>query len=203
MTSGGVSYFQPYQDNVSVLHINNAAGSYRVVMGIFSDHSGYLDLYDLNGINTVRLAADGYPVRLAGVPGAVIGPNIPSFHTGTLSILDATAGTGKTVLNIGHNGQGSTSPTSSGVSIRAGIAQGTTDLFQVQSNGGSVLYRVKSSGDEVARSVTLNPGTSSQPACTTSNRGQIWQTFGASGVKDTVQVCAKDASNLYAWRQLY
>jgi hypothetical protein len=42
-----------------------------------------------------------------------------------------------------------------------------------------------------------------QPACASALRGRIWQTFGASGVKDTVSVCAKDATDAFAWRTIY
>jgi hypothetical protein len=34
-------------------------------------------------------------------------------------------------------------------------------------------------------------------------RGQFQYTSGAAGVKDIVQVCAKDASDAYAWRPIY
>jgi len=40
-------------------------------------------------------------------------------------------------------------------------------------------------------------------ACNSSTRGRIWTTFGASGTKDQVAVCAKDATDTYAWRALY
>jgi hypothetical protein len=41
------------------------------------------------------------------------------------------------------------------------------------------------------------------PACSADERGKIYITRGAAGVKDAVQVCAKDVSNNYAWRTLY
>lgn len=34
-------------------------------------------------------------------------------------------------------------------------------------------------------------------------RGTFWVVQGAAGVKDTVEVCAKDAADAYAWRTLY
>lgn len=39
--------------------------------------------------------------------------------------------------------------------------------------------------------------------CDASNKGVVNYAAGASGVKDTVQVCAKDAANVWAWRTLY
>jgi hypothetical protein len=47
-------------------------------------------------------------------------------------------------------------------------------------------------------------GGSGQPACDAANtRGSFWFTHGAAGVKDTLEVCAKDAADVYAWRLLY
>lgn len=45
--------------------------------------------------------------------------------------------------------------------------------------------------------------TATQPACNSSQRGRIWQVLGGSGAKDSVSVCAKDASDTYAWRSIY
>jgi len=45
--------------------------------------------------------------------------------------------------------------------------------------------------------------TAARPTCSTAQRGRIWQTLGAASVKDDVSVCAKDASEAYAWRTLY
>jgi hypothetical protein len=48
--------------------------------------------------------------------------------------------------------------------------------------------------------------TGTKPTCNSANRGTFWIDYGSSGIpitKDTVEVCAKDASNVYAWRTLY
>jgi hypothetical protein len=42
-----------------------------------------------------------------------------------------------------------------------------------------------------------------QPACSVTVRGRLWFVAGLTGVKDGLTVCAKDASNTYAWRTLY
>lgn len=44
---------------------------------------------------------------------------------------------------------------------------------------------------------------SAQPTCDATQRGRIWQTQGANGVKDEVAVCAKDAGDAFDWRILY
>jgi hypothetical protein len=51
-----------------------------------------------------------------------------------------------------------------------------------------------------------NPGalaTESQPACSAGVRGRVWYVPGSTGMKDDVAVCAKDATNAYAWRVIY
>jgi collagen type VII alpha len=50
-----------------------------------------------------------------------------------------------------------------------------------------------------ARLNTVTP----QPACSATIRGTFWFTQSAAGVKDSAQVCAKDAADVYAWRTMY
>lgn len=42
-----------------------------------------------------------------------------------------------------------------------------------------------------------------KPTCAAGYRGAYWHEFGGVGVADTVEVCAKDAANNYAWTALY
>lgn len=55
---------------------------------------------------------------------------------------------------------------------------------------------------EVNGGIRLNT-TATKPACDVNTRGTQWFTNGNSGVADAFEVCAKDASNNYAWRNLY
>jgi len=60
------------------------------------------------------------------------------------------------------------------------------------------------SGLEVYNGVRLTSRVAAdRPACDANKRGTLWFTQGAAGVKDSMQVCAKDAANVYAWRTLY
>lgn len=45
--------------------------------------------------------------------------------------------------------------------------------------------------------------TGTPPTCSATSRGEFYVTQGATGAKDVVGVCAKDASNNYAWRSIY
>lgn len=55
---------------------------------------------------------------------------------------------------------------------------------------------------EVNGGVRLNTATA-KPSCDATVRGTFWVTQGGAGVKDSVEVCAKDAADNYAWRTLF
>lgn len=97
-----------------------------------------------------------------------------------LVIKDNTATTGVTV-----------------VEVIAGAGQSATDLMRWNSNGGTIGVRVAAEG----ALVNLPFGT--KPTCGSGFRGMFWHVQGGAGVKDDVQVCAKDAGDAYAWRTIY
>lgn len=45
--------------------------------------------------------------------------------------------------------------------------------------------------------------TGSKPTCDAAHRGTAFYVAGGGGVKDTFEVCGKDASDVYAWRTIY
>jgi hypothetical protein len=55
---------------------------------------------------------------------------------------------------------------------------------------------------EVNGGLRLNT-TASKPTCSATYRGTFWVTQSGSGVKDSVQVCVKNASNTYEWANIY
>ena len=42
-----------------------------------------------------------------------------------------------------------------------------------------------------------------RPTCDSTVRGLVWNDEGGAGVKDSIAVCSKDASDVYAWRTIY
>jgi hypothetical protein len=56
---------------------------------------------------------------------------------------------------------------------------------------------------DVTGGVRLNKDNSGKPSCDATTRGTFWFTQGGAGVKDSAEVCAKDAANGFAWRTLY
>jgi hypothetical protein len=99
----------------------------------------------------------------------------------------------------------------------------TAEVFQVQNSSAGNLFKVAADGTATMGSGTggtltigtinasglvtasggILPGNTTAPTCDASQRGVFWYVPGAAGVKDTVEVCAKDASNVYAWRAIY
>jgi hypothetical protein len=79
----------------------------------------------------------------------------------------------------------------------------STDLVTITS-GGNVGIGTTNPGEklEVNGGVRLNTA-SAKPTCDSSKRGTLWFTQGAGGVKDALEVCAKDAGDAYAWRTIY
>lgn len=81
--------------------------------------------------------------------------------------------------------------------------------FQVASNpvyitGREGAMALQARGNIQAEGVQLNyAGTAAKPSCDSTVRGMLWYVAAAGGVKDDVQVCAKDAANAYAWRTIY
>jgi len=55
---------------------------------------------------------------------------------------------------------------------------------------------------EVNGGIRLNTATAI-PSCTSTTRGVLWFVNSAAGVADGLVVCAKDASNAYAWKPLF
>jgi hypothetical protein len=69
----------------------------------------------------------------------------------------------------------------------------TTHIFEFQNDARSWF----------AFGSVLTLQATSAPTCAAGVRGQFQYTAGGGGVKDIVQVCAKDASDVYAWRPIY
>lgn len=64
------------------------------------------------------------------------------------------------------------------------------------------IIRLSDSDDTEPTTIRfMDPG--ARPACDSTLRGTYWHENSAGGVIDTVSVCAKNASNAYAWRDLY
>jgi hypothetical protein len=123
-------------------------------------------------------------------------PTLPVYQTGVvLNWRPDVAGTGgATTIKIGAL---------AAVSLK--LADGSTDPGAADIVAGQI-YPIWFDGTAF-RMITSNPVVAqsavARPACSVSLRGRLWHVFGATNVKDSVSVCAKDATNTYDWRVLY
>lgn len=119
----------------------------------------------------------------------------------------------------GHDGTSYLRGASIISSIESSVTTGTVPTylsFQTGVGNTNTLERVRISASgnvgigttapsqklEVNGGVRMNTATS-KPTCDVNARGTMWFTQGATGVKDTLEVCAKDALENYAWRTLW
>jgi hypothetical protein len=120
-------------------------------------------------------------------------PTLTAYATGMLVswIPDVDGAGGATTLNV------------DGLGAKAvKLADGTTDPSGTDIVAGR-LYRLWYDGTVFRMTQAPSIPGVTQPTCAASNRGRVWFVAGATGVKDDYQVCAKDASDSYAWRVLY
>jgi len=80
-----------------------------------------------------------------------------------------------------------------------------TDRMTIDSNGGVSVGTTTATAklNIYGGGVIINPGATGKPTCDVSQRGNQWNTFSGAGVKDSAEVCLKDAADAYAWRTLY
>lgn len=77
------------------------------------------------------------------------------------------------------------------------------ERVRVTSNGNVAIGTKNASRElEVNGGVRLNTG-KAKPTCNASNRGTFWVTKQGPGVEDSVEVCIKNAADLYVWKTLF
>lgn len=122
-------------------------------------------------------------------------PTLTSYQTGM-------------VLNWTPDVNGAGGPTTLNVDILGAqpvkLADGVTDPVIGDVTGGRmVLVWFDGTVFRLMNPSLVSATAGAQPACSSALRGRIWTIFSATGVKDSVTVCAKDATDAYAWRVIY
>ena len=139
---------------------------------------------------------------------------------GGTSNVTYTSATGQVTMNQAGNGNQTlygkrvtdSGPTGNFLLFQNQAA--STDLFKVDVSGNltstGTMTLNSSGGTDGIMTITsaasgggiqLTSGT--KPTCDSTKRFLFWTVAGGSGVKDIVEVCAKDAANSYAWRTIY
>lgn len=173
--------------------------------------------------NAIALRSEGYlyfgsggdnirmTIREDGGAGAGyvgIGTTAPAYQ---LQVQSAqTTGTVIGVKNTDTGGRGygllSSGSASSGGAGKLYVYDDIAGIRMALDSAGNVGIGTSaiSSGQklEINGGVTLATVTS-KPACSSTTRGTFWAVQSGAGVKDTVEVCAKDAADAYAWRAIY
>lgn len=130
--------------------------------------------------NYTAIAVESAPTFDGG--GAVSGQ-----YYGIRSAPVLNNGAGNTMYGVYSNPSGAAGTIYSGVFMGGNVGVGTASPAQkLEVNGG----------------VRINTATA-KPTCDSTTRGTFWFTQSGAGVKDSVEVCAKDAADAYAWRTIY
>lgn len=157
---------------------DNSVNGAKIALGF--DAQG--DIMYYNGIDWVRLPA-GTAGQFLQTQGA--GANPVWAADNTMYNTDGTVGVGRNIALTDTLNFDANTLFIDGTNNKVGIGTATPGQA-LEVNGG----------------MRLNTATA-KPACDATVRGTFWVTQGAVGVKDTVEVCAKDATNVYAWRAIY
>jgi hypothetical protein len=150
-----------------------------------------------------KAAAQGGSVFLctsaSGSAGAYTCPMAPTLATYTAGMTiawkpDVDGAGGATTLNIDTLG-----------ARPVKLADGTTDPTPIDIQAGRLLplWYDGTVFRQIASQPLPGSPVSLQPTCSAALRGRLWFATGATGVKDGLTVCAKDATEAYAWRTLY
>jgi hypothetical protein len=220
--SGFSSDSQDYiSGSANAIGLLNSTSKRAALMGINETNSGaqsnifggyFVSSSSADGASSHALEADGYGSAASGSMGSVTGIDsyagwsgagtvdtlaslhayAPSKSAGTVTkayglLVDDVAGVGSSNYAI-YTGAGRVKLGDT-LTIDGNVGIGTTEI-----SSGQKL--------EVNGGVALNT-TAAKPSCSATTRGTFWVTQGDTGVKDSVEVCAKDTGDAYAWRTIY
>jgi hypothetical protein len=177
-----------------------AAVGYRAKGMRYGAALGYQAGYNIDA------SADRYNVLVGAYSGYGLTTGIGNIIIGYKAGYDSTYSptTGSYNILIGYNSWTPATTTSNFLNI-GGLIFGTnlSNAANIVSTG-SVGIGTTNPGEklEVNGGIRLNT-TTAKPTCDATHQGTLWFTQGATGVKDTLEVCAKDATDAYAWRTLY
>jgi hypothetical protein len=195
------------------------AGHMRAIGGE-ATHSGTNNASEVVGIVTFsQQSASGTVASLRGADHNV-------FQYGAGAVTSAYGG--KHLVEIGSAGSGGTVGNAYGLytSVERYVSGGVTTaawghvinfvgLTTSPSTIGSYIGNIQgvekwayyasdgSAASYFGPGIQIGSAAIAKPTCEEATRGRFHHNFGGAGVKDTVEVCAKDAADAYAWRVIY
>lgn len=155
-----------------------------------------------------RVAGSAFPTGISMSTGGLISgtPTTSGVTSFTIRVTDAASATDDQVLSLGRLAKRAQRYNIDERAVYSGPDQPSLlngrnvwegDIWIDTTTG--TTWRASSGG---AWSV-VGIGHGALPTCNAAMSGTLWQVPGTAGVKDSVSVCAKDATDTYAWRALY
>ena len=189
---------------------NAGANTYSIELAVSNGGSG--GTFDaVTGASTLTIAGYIPKVSAAGAinPSNIyqVGSNVSIGVTSNVDTLDLGGGSMHAVgIDLG-----------AGPSTKShGILSYTSSIMRLSAGNGSAgTFNFRGNNYNNDYASLLSPGVLElmgggikltgdvQPTCDSTKRGYIWFVAGGAGVKDTLNVCAKDAADAYAWRTIY
>jgi len=223
----GNVYIRPIGGVGSRLHLYNPSSTNEAFIRDVGASGQSALVFEPSGNEVMRITNNGVP----GTGNVGIGTTTPGSKLDVYA-GSVTEGVYTSAINIGAGGgatQGSIGTRYLSSNSRQGLkifapasltlnAQ-TYDIdFQTgtvtnETGDANTVMKIKNNGNvgigttapgqalEVNGGVRVNTATA-KPTCNAAARGTLWMTQGASGVKDAIEMCAKDASDAYVWRVL-
>jgi hypothetical protein len=183
--------------------------------------TGYIPFYSYGGTtgsqvaSAITLADNDFNVESA-TGGAVASISKGGLITASdFNLKDASVANRISRLYSADDGVGGTTfsvdPVVSGTTANSNVrlfrgvnTSGLRRLLIFKGDGtGTATAEVDASTGKATFNGGVKLGSMAAPTCDATTRGQFNYTAGGTGVKDSVQVCAKDVADSYAWRVVY
>lgn len=191
-----------------VLSTHGSGGSYTLTQfgpehRSFANRSTSNTFSSVNAFTTQIVAGGTSPA--GGTPALTVGPGGVTPAVGEIFINASS--TGEPILVFGQNQSNVDELFKAVGPFIPGDHVGDFDICTQQQINFSTDFAVTLTASLTNAALYLNGGVQlkggSAPTCNAGNRGLFWYVPGGAGVKDVVEVCAKDAADAYAFRAIY
>ena len=210
----GVGYNALKQDTIGLS--NTAVGSnalFNTVDGNFNNAFGQGALiantsgFHNTGLGFSVLANNTFGGFNTAVGNEALEANITGSNNTAIGWFALNSSKGNNNTAIGYNADVTVNTLSKAVAIGFNAKVSASNAMALGGTGADAVNvgigtAAPNEALEINGGMRLNTATS-KPTCDVTARGTFWFTQGGAGVKDDVEVCAKDATDTYAWRTIY